>query len=184
MSLLRRPPHHSRQTMSESARIILFGTLWDAANETTDKISGYFGPTSMMTSQNSPGFALPVLSTRLSHPAQSILRGRYQRNHIVSSLYTPRKTIILGTNGLIIVNTYFKYPCIHTTSSTLIKATVDLLKQVFAHFCCPYVLVMDNVPNFALDEFQERCREHGIAHLSRAPYHPATNGAAKRSNSR
>ena len=39
---------------------------------------------------------------------------------------------------------------------------------------------MDNAPTFMSGEFQNYCQARGIAHLTGAPYHPATNGAAKR----
>ena len=43
-----------------------------------------------------------------------------------------------------------------------------------------HILVTDNAPTFTSDDFQEWCRKRGITHLSGAPYHPATNGAAER----
>ena len=43
-----------------------------------------------------------------------------------------------------------------------------------------HISVFHNATSFTLEEFQEWCRERGITHLSGAPYHPATNGAAER----
>ena len=60
------------------------------------------------------------------------------------------------------------------------KGNVDILEQEFAHFGYPHTLVTDNAPTFTSDDFQEWCRKRGITHLSGAPYHPATNGAAER----
>ena len=47
-------------------------------------------------------------------------------------------------------------------------------------FWYPHTIVSDNATTFSLEEFQAWCRERGIIHLTGAPYHPATNGAAER----
>ena len=57
---------------------------------------------------------------------------------------------------------------------------MDLLEEDFAHFGYPHALVTDNASTFMSEEFQAWCRERGITHLTGAPYHPATNGAAER----
>lgn len=38
----------------------------------------------------------------------------------------------------------------------------------------------DNATSFTSGELKEWCRERGVVHLTRAPCHPATNGAAER----
>ena len=86
----------------------------------------------------------------------------------------------MGTNWLVITDAYTKYPCIHPTSSTSSRATLDLLEEDFAHFGYPHTLVTDNATTFTSEEFQSWCKERGITHLTGAPYHPATNGAAER----
>eukprot|EP00731_Ephydatia_muelleri_P009196 Em0004g1534a len=40
----------------------------------------------------------------------------------------------MGTNWLVLIDAYSKYPCIHPVSSTSSKATTELLEQDFAHF--------------------------------------------------
>ena len=97
-----------------------------------------------------------------------------------SRLHLYHAITFMGSNWLVLVDAYSKYPCIHATSSTSTKATVDLLEQEFAHFGYPHTLVTDNATTFTSDEFQEWCKERGITHLSGAPYHPETNGAAER----
>ena len=86
----------------------------------------------------------------------------------------------MGTNWLVMTDAYSKYPCIHPTSSTSTRATLDLLEEDFAHFGFPHTLVTDNATTFTSEEFQSWCRDRGIMHLTGAPYHPATNGAAER----
>ena len=86
----------------------------------------------------------------------------------------------LGSNWLVLINAFSKYPCIHPTSSTSTKSTTELLEQDYAHFGYPHSIVSDNATSFTSEEFQSWCRERGIIHLTGAPYHPATNGAAER----
>eukprot|EP00731_Ephydatia_muelleri_P035708 Em0150g6a len=85
----------------------------------------------------------------------------------------------LGSNWLVLIDAYSKYPCIHTTTSST-KSTTELLEQDFSHFSYPHAIVSDNATTFSSEEFQSWCRERGITHLTGAPYHPATNGAAER----
>eukprot|EP00731_Ephydatia_muelleri_P019387 Em0012g212a len=97
-----------------------------------------------------------------------------------SRLHVDHAINFLGSNWLVMVDAYSKYPCIHATTSTSSKATTDLLEQDFAHFGYPHTIVTDNSTSFLSEEFQTWCRERGIVHLTGAPYHPATNGAAER----
>ena len=86
----------------------------------------------------------------------------------------------MGHNWLVVVDAFSKYPCIHKTSSTSSRRTMDLLEEDFAHFGYPLSIVSDNATSFTSGEFQEWCKTRGIAHLTGAPYHPATNGATER----
>ena len=97
-----------------------------------------------------------------------------------SRLHVDHTINFLGSNWLVLVDAYSKYPCVHATSKTSSKATMDILEQEFAHFGYPHTLVTDNATTFLSEEFQAWCQERGIVHLSGAPYHPATNGAAER----
>ena len=97
-----------------------------------------------------------------------------------SRLHLDHAIKFMGKDWLVITDAYSKYPCIHPTSSTSFRATLDLLEEDFAHFGFPYTLVTDNAPTFTSEEFQHWCKERGITHLTGAPYHPATNGAAER----
>ena len=86
----------------------------------------------------------------------------------------------MGSNWLVVVDSYSKYPCIHATGSTSTKATIKLLEHDFSHFGYPHCIVSDNASTFKSEEFQKWCSDSGITHLTGAPYHPATNGAAER----
>ena len=97
-----------------------------------------------------------------------------------SRLHLDHAINFMGTNWLLLTDSYSKYPCIHPTQSVSAQATIDLLEQDFAHFGYPHTLVTDNASAFMSVEFQTWCKERGIVHLTGAPYHPATNGAAER----
>ena len=97
-----------------------------------------------------------------------------------SRLHLDHAINFLGRNWLVLVDAYSKYPCIHLTTSTSSKSTTAILEQEFAHFGYPHTLVTDNATTFMSQEFQAWCKQRGIVHLTGAPYHPATNGAAER----
>ena len=97
-----------------------------------------------------------------------------------SRLHLDHAINFLGRNWLVLVDAYSKYPCIHPTTSTSSKSTTTILEQEFSHFGYPHTLVTDNATTFMSQEFQAWCKQRGIVHLTGAPYHPATNGAAER----
>ena len=47
-------------------------------------------------------------------------------------------------------------------------------------FGLPEVMVTDNGPTFVSAEFEQFLQKNGIRHKTSAPYHPASNGLAKR----
>ena len=75
----------------------------------------------------------------------------------------------MGTNWLVLINAYSKYPCIHPVSSTSTKATTELLEQDFAHFGYPHTVVTDNATSFVSEEFQAWCKERGIIQQQMVP---------------
>ena len=64
-----------------------------------------------------------------------------------------------------------------TTTST---KTTEKLQKLFARYGMPTQLLSDNGPQFKSEEFQIFLKRNGIKHLTSAPYHPASNGLAKR----
>lgn len=87
----------------------------------------------------------------------------------------------LGSNWLVLVDTYTKYPCIHATTSISTRATTEFLEGNLAHFGNPHTIVTDNGTTFTTKEFQDWCKERGITSLTKAPDHPATDVAVERS---
>ena len=97
-----------------------------------------------------------------------------------SRLHVDHAVNFMGTNWLVVVDSYSKYMCIHPTSSVSTKSTVELLEQDFAHFGNPHTIVSDNATTFSSEEFKTWCASRGVTHLTGAPYWPSTNGAAER----
>ena len=60
-------------------------------------------------------------------------------------------------------------------SSMTTTKTVAVLRDLFAQYGIPRMLVSDNGPQFMSEEF----RAFLVKHVRSSPYHPATNGAAE-----
>ena len=97
-----------------------------------------------------------------------------------SRLHIDHAINFMGSDWLVIMDAYSKYPCIHRVSSTSTEATIDWLEEDIGHFGYPHTIVSDNATTFTSGKFQEWCAAHNIVHLTGAPYYPATNGAAER----
>ena len=133
----------------------------------------------MRTLNTYAGPARPVPSTKTNPPSRKITHGCCQTNPGADYTWTMRWNS-LGRNWLVLVDPFSKYPCIHPTGAIGSQATIDLLEEDFAHFGYPHALVTDNAFSFTSKEFKSWCQSRGITHLTRAPYHPATNGTAER----
>ena len=71
----------------------------------------------------------------------------------------------MGSNWLVLVDAYSKYPCIHPTQSISAKSTFDLLEQDFSHFGFPRTIFTDKAPCFTSEEFKgvvQRQRDHPL----------------------
>ena len=80
---------------------------------------------------------------------------------------------------LIIYSSYSKrIDAIPMTNITL-SAVIDCLRCTFFVHGIPYFIVSDNRPSLASQEFNTFCKLNGIKHLTLAPYHPSSNGAAE-----
>ena len=70
----------------------------------------------------------------------------------------------LGKMFLIIIDAYSKWIEVHITNSATSAITIDKLRNTFATFGLPEVLVTDNGSNFTSTEFEEFLKSNGISH--------------------
>jgi hypothetical protein len=85
-----------------------------------------------------------------------------------------------GTNFLIIVDTFSKFPWSFALKSTTSLAIIGILSELFATFGNFKTIVTDNGPQFASEELGMYFKKRGIKHLFSPAYHPSSNGAAER----
>ncbi|XP_049865049.1 uncharacterized protein K02A2.6-like [Pectinophora gossypiella] len=64
-------------------------------------------------------------------------------------------------------------------NNTSAKSVIINLRDMFARFGLPKQIVSDNGPPFSSAEFSLFLKSNGIEHITAAPYHPASNGAAE-----
>ena len=83
---------------------------------------------------------------------------------------------------LLLVDSYSKwievFPLYRTNYGS--KVTIECLQTAFATHGLPQICVSDNGPSFTSEEFGEFMTRNDIRHVTSAPYHPSTNGAAER----
>ena len=54
------------------------------------------------------------------------------------------------------------------------------MRTLFAAYGLPEQVVSDNGPQFTSEDFKDFIKENHIKHILSTPYHPSTNGLAKR----
>ena len=81
---------------------------------------------------------------------------------------------------LIVVDAHSKWPEVIPMSSTTAVQTIQALRQLFGTHGIPEQLVSDNGSQFVSDEFAMFLKQNGVKHIRCAPYHPSSNGLAKR----
>ncbi|XP_055522484.1 uncharacterized protein K02A2.6-like [Wyeomyia smithii] len=86
----------------------------------------------------------------------------------------------MGLNFLIIVDAHSKWPEVKIIPDMTTETTIERMREYFATFGLPSVLVTDRGTQFTSECFQNFLKKNGIVHKMGAPYHPATNGQAER----
>lgn len=86
----------------------------------------------------------------------------------------------MGLYFLIIVDAHSKWPEVKIVPDMTTETTIKTMREFFANFGLPSVLVTDRGTQFTSEQFQCFLKNNGVTHKMGAPYHPATNGQAER----
>ena len=81
---------------------------------------------------------------------------------------------------LAVVDAHSKWPELVPVSSNTTSKAIEALRDLFARFGIPELIVRDIDSQFASEEFQAFIKSNGIYHITSAPYHRATNGLTER----
>lgn len=119
--------------------------------------------------------------THSKTPNKSILipfeTGKYVFDRIHIDFLGPFK----GKSFLIMTDAFSKWPEVYEMPRVDTRTTLNKLRECFARYGLPNVIVSDNGLSFVSAEFETFCKNNGIVHLTSVPYHPSTNGAAENS---
>ena len=85
-----------------------------------------------------------------------------------------------GSNYLIIVDYFSRYPEVTKQQSTTSQTIINSLKSTFARHGIPEILRSDNGPQFTSTEFKDFVKEYQFTHTTSSPYYPASNGQVER----
>lgn len=80
---------------------------------------------------------------------------------------------------LIVLDSYSKWVEVFPMTTITSSETIEKLRECFARFGLPKTIVSDNGRQLTSTEFENFCSKNGIEHLTTAPYHPQSNGAAE-----
>ena len=85
-----------------------------------------------------------------------------------------------GKIYIIVVNYFSRYIEILQLSTTTSASIITAQKTLFSRHGIPDVLVTDNGPQYASQEFSEFSKSYNFTHRTSSPYHPQGNGEAER----
>ncbi|UYV62028.1 K02A2.6-like [Cordylochernes scorpioides] len=87
---------------------------------------------------------------------------------------------IEGRKYLGIVDYYTKYPEVFELRSTKAEMVIEKLKEVFARFGVPEIMMTDNGPPFQSTEMMEFAKEWNVTHPTSSSRFPQSNGMIER----
>ena len=82
---------------------------------------------------------------------------------------------------LIVVDAHSKWVKAIPTAGSTLHVVIEELRFLFSQTGLPKSIVSDNGTCFTSSTFNSFLKQHGVAHITSAPYHPLTNGLAERS---
>lgn len=114
-----------------------------------------------------------------SNPNKSELMKYDQCNEVLERIHIDFLGPIKGKMYLIIVDAYSKWPEMYCMNKIDSENTVSKLRDYCARYGLPRKIISDNGRQLVSDTFENFCKMNKIKHVTSAPYHPATNGAAE-----
>lgn len=88
---------------------------------------------------------------------------------------------LIKINYLVVIDAFSKWLEVFRMSSINFFSTISILRQLYARFGLPNLIVSDNGPSFVSLEFENFLINNNIKHITCAPYHPISNDAAENS---
>ena len=85
-----------------------------------------------------------------------------------------------GKMFLLIVDAYSKWLDFHCFNSATTQTTIEKLRDTFGTHGLPEVIVSDNGSVFTSNDFKIFTQRNGIRYISKAPYHPSSNGLVEK----
>ena len=70
-----------------------------------------------------------------------------------SKIHLDHEINFMGSNWLVLIDAYSKYPFIHSITSTSTRSTISILEENFVHFGYPHTIITDNATSFTSEEF-------------------------------
>lgn len=86
----------------------------------------------------------------------------------------------MGKNFFHAIDAHCKQGEVIEMSSTTMLKTIEVLCHLFATCELPQQIVYDNSPQFISRDFSAFLKANGVKHTQCTPYHPASDGVAKR----
>ena len=85
-----------------------------------------------------------------------------------------------GSNYLIVVDYFSRYPEVQKLSTTTTASIIDALKSVFSRFGVPETVLSDNGPQFTSQLFTDFADAYSFHHVTSSPRFAQSNGQAER----